>query len=104
MGEDLDSYRAFTVLYDAAPDGDQQLALHYDNAEVTLNVNIGGRWEGGQVAFYGLATETDGSGPGVEVNLQRGYGVFHAGLEYHKALPITSGRRHNLIMWCRSSE
>mmetsp|Transcript_111810 Transcript_111810/g.316573 ORF Transcript_111810/g.316573 Transcript_111810/m.316573 type:complete len:379 (+) Transcript_111810:57-1193(+) len=102
--EELDSYRAFTVLYEAAPDGDQQLAMHYDNSEVTLNVNIGGAWEGGQVAFYGLAT--DRSSPRDEsanVTLRRGHGVIHAGLDLHMALPVTSGRRHNLILWCRSS-
>eukprot|EP00931_Biecheleriopsis_adriatica_P063628 TRINITY_DN38571_c0_g1_i2.p1 TRINITY_DN38571_c0_g1~~TRINITY_DN38571_c0_g1_i2.p1 ORF type:complete len:191 (-),score=42.37 TRINITY_DN38571_c0_g1_i2:62-634(-) len=101
--ESLDSYRAFTVLYDAAEDGDRELALHYDNAEVTLNVNIGGQWDGGQVAFHGLATEReDGSAP-TTVELRRGQGVLHAGLDMHKALPITSGMRHNLILWCRSS-
>lgn len=97
--EGLDSYRAFTVLYDYAQDGDRELALHYDNAEVTFNVNIGGDWEGGQVTFHGL----DGDRPGTDVVLRRGHGVLHAGLELHQARPITSGRRHNLIMWCRSS-
>jgi len=102
--ETLDSYRAFTVLYDAAEDGDRELALHYDNSEVTLNVNIGGKWDGGQVTFYGLATSgIDGSGAGIDVVLDRGHGVFHAGINLHMAQPIDSGRRHNLIIWCRSS-
>jgi len=101
--EGLDSYRAFTVLYDLEKDGDRDLALHYDNAEVTLNVNIGGEWEGGQVAFYGLATENHKGEEPIEVELKRGHGVLHAGLDMHKALPITAGRRHNLIIWCRSS-
>jgi len=90
----LDSYRAFTVLYDYAEDGDRDLALHYDNAEVTLNVNIGGAWEGGQVAFYGLADDVDDAGShdrrGVDVVLERGHGVFHAGLDMHQARPITA--------------
>ena len=46
--ETLDSYRAFTVLYDSTANGDKDLAMHYDNAEVTLNINIGGNmgwWE-----------------------------------------------------------
>eukprot|EP00928_Gymnodinium_smaydae_P028959 TRINITY_DN21947_c0_g2_i1.p1 TRINITY_DN21947_c0_g2~~TRINITY_DN21947_c0_g2_i1.p1 ORF type:complete len:397 (+),score=94.68 TRINITY_DN21947_c0_g2_i1:59-1249(+) len=100
----LDSYRAFTVLYDVETDGDRELAMHYDNAEVTLNINIGGSWEGGQVAFYGLATdpETDTATP-IDVTLPRGHGVLHAGMELHQARPITAGRRHNLIIWCRSS-
>merc|ERR1712232_1351722 len=99
----LDSYRAFTVLYDVEQDGDRELAMHYDNAEVTLNVNIGGQWEGGQVAFHGLVTEPQSSCGAVDVVLRRGHGVFHAGLDLHQALPVMSGRRHNLIMWCRSS-
>mmetsp|Transcript_136 Transcript_136/g.309 ORF Transcript_136/g.309 Transcript_136/m.309 type:complete len:352 (+) Transcript_136:103-1158(+) len=100
--EFLDSYRGFTVLYEAVESGDKGLDLHYDNSEVTLNVNIGGAWEGGHVEYYGLATDKEDSPP-FEVALKRGHGVFHAGLELHKALPITSGRRHNLILWCRSS-
>lgn len=101
--EGLDSYRAFTVLYDSTEGGDRELASHYDNAEVTLNINIGGQWEGGSVSFSGLATEDEAQEAFAEVSLERGHGVLHAGLELHKALPITSGRRHNLIIWCRSS-
>jgi len=104
FSEGLDSYRAFTVLYEAKEDADKDLPLHYDNSEVTLNINIGGTWEGGQVAFYGLCTNSNGSEAPTEVVLKRGHGVLHAGLDLHKALPITSGRRHNLIMWCRSSQ
>ena len=50
--ETLDSYRAFTVLYDSTANGDKDLAMHYDNAEVTLNINIGGTWGGGNVAWW----------------------------------------------------
>ncbi|CAE7737320.1 ogfod2 [Symbiodinium pilosum] len=100
--EFLDSYRGFTVLYEAVQDGDKGLDMHYDNSEVTLNVNVGGTWEGGHVEYYGLATSREDSPP-FEVALRKGHGVFHAGLELHKALPIISGTRHNLILWCRSS-
>ncbi|CAJ1356021.1 unnamed protein product [Effrenium voratum] len=99
--ETLDSYRAFTVLYEAKEASDKELATHYDNAEVTLNINIGGTWQGGNVVFYGLATANER--PPTEVVLRRGHGVFHAGLELHRATPISQGRRHNLILWCRSS-
>lgn len=98
----LDSYRAFTVKYQAAG-GDKDLALHYDNAEVTLNVNIGGDWEGGQVTFFGFNNEAPRKTP-YSARLLRGQGVLHAGCEMHKAEPIESGERQNLILWCRSSE
>lgn len=95
--ETLDSYRAFTVLYEAERDGDKELAMHYDNAEVTLNVNIGGTWQGGNVVYYGLATSNQEMPP-VEAVLRRGWGVLHAGLELHRATPISTGRRHNLCL------
>ena len=60
-----------------------------------------GTWDGGNVVYYGLATSAEGQA--VEAVLRRGWGVFHAGLELHKATPISQGRRHNLILWCRSS-
>jgi len=100
----LDSYRAFTVQYEAVQDGDRELATHYDNAEVTLNVNLGGLWEGGEIEFQGLATEPEDKAMLARVSLPRGRGVLHAGLDLHRALPLTSGRRHNLVVWCRSSK
>ncbi|CAE8587627.1 unnamed protein product, partial [Polarella glacialis] len=100
--EGLDSYRAFTVKYDVEEGGDRNLALHYDNAEVTLNVNIGGDWTGGQVSFFGLAG-TAGEKP-LSVAMARGHAVLHAGLELHQAEPVLAGCRQNLILWCRSSE
>mmetsp|Transcript_117985 Transcript_117985/g.328795 ORF Transcript_117985/g.328795 Transcript_117985/m.328795 type:complete len:360 (+) Transcript_117985:75-1154(+) len=98
----LDSYRAFTVKYEATDDGDRELAQHYDNSEVTLNVNVGGEWTGGQVTFFGLV----GSRPEapLSVVLERGHGVLHAGRELHQAEAVCTGRRQNLILWCRSSE
>ena len=45
----LDSHRAFTVSY--AQGGDVDLAYHYDNAEVTLNVCLGKRFTGGELSF-----------------------------------------------------
>lgn len=100
--EALDSYRAFTVKYDTREDGDRNLALHYDNAEVTLNVNIGGNWTGGQVTFFG-AYGTQGVEP-VSVAMARGHGVLHSGRDLHQAEPLEDGRRQNLIIWCRCSE
>jgi hypothetical protein len=101
----LDSYRAFTVLYDVEKDGERDLSVHRDNAEVTVNVNIGGSWDGGAVTFYGQASSMETRNPDLEVKVgvPKGRGIVHAGLDWHKATPIMTGRRHNLIIWCRSS-
>lgn len=36
-------------------DGENALALHFDDAVVTLNVNIGQRFTGGDLVFLGEA-------------------------------------------------
>mmetsp|Transcript_65563 Transcript_65563/g.137053 ORF Transcript_65563/g.137053 Transcript_65563/m.137053 type:complete len:358 (+) Transcript_65563:91-1164(+) len=103
--EALDSYRPFTVKYEATAEGDRDLNLHYDNSEVTLNVNIGGQWTGGEVTFFGLggpAYGSDDHSP-YPVKLNRGHGALHSGRELHQAEPVAEGKRHNLILWCRSS-
>jgi len=48
-GASLDHHRSFVVRYH--PEEDVQLEYHYDDAEVTLNVNLGVEFEGGQVLF-----------------------------------------------------
>jgi hypothetical protein len=47
---DLDHHRAFTVAYGPG-DRDVDLARHWDDAEVTINVNLGGAFEGGELVF-----------------------------------------------------
>jgi hypothetical protein len=34
------------------------LAYHWDDSEITLNVNLGGAFEGGDLLFGGLSTDT----------------------------------------------
>lgn len=45
----LDSHKSFTVKYSEGQDLD--LAFHYDNAEVTLNVCLGKEFEDGSLYF-----------------------------------------------------
>ena len=49
----LDSHKAFTVSYQL--DGDRELAYHFDNAEVTLNVCLGTCFTGGELSFGPMA-------------------------------------------------
>jgi len=55
----LDSQRAFIVTYNAIAEGAAKeattdLALHFDNAEVTLNVSLSEDFDGGELFFGGL--------------------------------------------------
>ena len=55
----LDSQRAFIVSYNTTAEGADKkattdLSLHFDNAEVTLNVSLTDDFEGGELFFGGL--------------------------------------------------
>lgn len=51
----LDHSRSFTVSYEVGKSVD--LAYHYDDSEVTLNINLGGEFEGGELLFGGVQGE-----------------------------------------------
>ena len=54
-GSGLDSQRAFIVSYDYDRDGDESdLNIHFDNAEVTLNVSLDEGFEGGDLYLGGM--------------------------------------------------
>ena len=93
----LDHHKAFVVRYRLGED--EQLSPHFDNAEVTLNVNLGHAFSGGELAFEGAA-----GGPQLfHAWGEVGHGVLHLGRRVHAALPITDGERENLVVWMRSS-
>lgn len=52
VGHVLDSHKSFTVKY--KEDEDIDLAFHFDNAEVTLNVCLGKEFEDGSLYFGGM--------------------------------------------------
>ena len=104
-GATLDHHRCFSVKY--AEGKDTSLATHYDNSEVTLNVNVGLRGGGGdgdcgELVFYGGNGKSQRPRP-VRYKHRVGWGVLHLGRELHCATPLRRGERTNLIMWCRSA-
>jgi len=98
-GAAVDSNRAFVVMYRVGEDSD--LADHYDNAEISLNISLGKDFEDGELSFGGMRTNIDQSPHRVEHKLT--HGILHRGQHRHQALPITEGERYNLIIWMRSS-
>ena len=102
-GGSLDIHRAFVVCYRMGED--ESLSTHFDNAEVTLNANLGLEFEGGELLFYGHK-ESAGGDPTAGLDWAEhsvGHGVLHLGQQVHAALPIESGERRNLVVWMRSS-
>ncbi|CAF2899954.1 unnamed protein product [Rotaria sp. Silwood2] len=103
----LDSHHGFIVEY--AMDKDRKLDFHVDDAAVTLNICLGTEFTDGQLYFGGVrcSSHTSTTQPRDEEEIylehQVGTACLHLGNHRHRALPITSGRRLNLILWCRSS-
>eukprot|EP01137_Pigoraptor_chileana_P031033 Opistho-2@18294 len=110
----IDSCKAFTVVYSSnAPDADRQLAPHFDNSEVTLNICLQTTGaDAGSLYFVDDATDTC-----VEWVHREGWAVLHLGSAMHGASQVgsqmthgggddgvTSAGRTNLVMWGRSSQ
>eukprot|EP00894_Picocystis_sp_ML_P004993 jgi/Pico_ML_1/55510/g1185.t1 len=72
-GDTLDHHRSFIVEYQM--DKDRELAYHYDDAEVTLNVCIGGNFDGGELLFGNLKSS---KGPDFERSKKKSFPSFSA--------------------------
>ncbi|XP_060594013.1 2-oxoglutarate and iron-dependent oxygenase domain-containing protein 2-like [Ruditapes philippinarum] len=101
-GGELDSHKVFVVQYKVGEDLD--LAYHYDNAEVTLNIALSPKdsYKGGNLYFGAMRTEL-AVDRYKEIEHQPTAGVLHRGQHMHGAASITSGERFNLILWMRAS-
>lgn len=98
----LDSHHGFVVQYRMGEDLD--LGFHYDAADVTLNVCLGKKgFTGGELFFRGLLGSPNADKEHLTVGHSLGRGILHRGQHRHGALPISSGARYNLILWCRAS-
>jgi len=105
-GATLDSHRAFIVSY--GPEADHDLDLHYDNSEVTINISLDNQFSDGELYIGRMFTDLppvplDSSSDYCACRHKLGYGLLHRGQQMHGALPLSSGVRHNLIIWMRSS-
>lgn len=110
-GASLDEHHGFFVRY--SDDHDRLLDLHVDDAEVTLNLCLGGAagrsFTGGDLVFEGRRCRQhtqSWTDPAEIIRVPHipGHAIVHAGLHRHRALVTTSGTRTNLVLWCRSSQ
>lgn len=108
IGATLDHHHGFEVAYEIGKDED--LDLHVDDSEVTLNICLGKTFEAGELAFAGLRCNHHQStthplpNETIQVEHKIGQACLHLGRQRHAAMPISSGERYNLILWCRSSK
>jgi len=94
---------AFTVEYSSKQ---RALAPHIDApSAVTLNVCLGGDFDGGALVFSGRRCKRHELDPVrdeeiYEVPQKIGQAIVHLGHHQHRARQITRGTRTNLILWC----
>lgn len=105
-GQMLDSHHGFIVEY--RTDRTQHLDFHVDDSEVTLNVCLGEQFSGGDLFFRGVrCVKHVNVGSESEENFDYsqvpGRAIMYRGRHRHGALSTTSGRRVNLVLWCKSS-
>jgi len=83
-----------------SPPQDEELAAHYDNSEVTLNVNLGREFLGGELVFYGPKEDRSASVSAYHEWSRRGvgHGVLHIGRQARtKAAGMPSLRSISLL-------
>ena len=105
-GATLDSHRAFVVSY--GPEADRDLDLHYDNSEVTVNISLDDQFQDGELYIGRVYADVQSKPPSSASHYcpcqhKLGCGLLHRGQQMHGALPLSSGERHNIILWMRSS-
>lgn len=76
--------------------GSNRGSRHYDGSDVTLNVNIGGEWTGGDLLMF---ADHQAAEPAFRVPQKKGWAAFHPGRVMHQAALLESGYRYNLVIW-----
>ena len=98
-------YYAFTIRYSNTED--VQLNEHSDASVVSININLNLPEEDYSGSSIYFMTEEEGDG---EVSQQKprqrhelqftpGMALIHRGMIRHGAMPISTGQRHNLVIW-----
>ena len=82
-------HHAFVVEYSAKQ---RSLAAHFDASAVTLNVCIGGNFDGGALVFEPEM---------IAFEQKVGRAFIHRGSHVHRAKPIARGTRTNLVVWAK---
>lgn len=105
-GAGVDHDHAFLVDYARGKDVD--LGFHVDDAEITLNLCLGERFEGGELYFQGVRClvhrdDAPRDDEPFEWTHRPGVALLHAGAHRHGVYPLRRGARTNLVLWARST-
>lgn len=103
----LESQHSYVVDY--GDEGDSDLGFHVDDSVLTMNLCLGGDFDGSDLYFEGsrCPSHVDTRPRPEERFVWRhipGLAVFHSGKHRHGVQPIRDGRRLNLIVWGQSAQ
>ncbi len=104
----LDHHHAFSVQYVANhthADGVDHLSTHMDDSTITINACLGRDFTGGAVFFRGVRDSAASASEQFDFQHRVGGGnaIIHVGQHWHGAKALTSGERHNVIVWARAT-
>jgi hypothetical protein len=100
---EFSEHYAFLTSY--GEDANQDLSLHVDASHLTLNICLDSNIQGSDLVFTGSRcrqhlNDAPDRHP-VSVRFERGDALLHLGNQRHFVTTLTSGRRHNLVIWYR---
>jgi hypothetical protein len=103
----LGNPHGFSVRYGRGADRD--LGFHADDATLTLNLCLESDADGAEVVFEGVRCLQHRQSPHAPHERvvwapRPGEALLHLGAHRHRTLPISAGRRTNLVLWCRDAE
>lgn len=104
-GGDLDWRQGYIAAYSADPTDTkprQRLVPHTDDSEVTLNVCVGEKFDGGLLQFWGLRGTSEAGTLVGDYDPVVGRALIHSGRHLHEVTEVTSGNRFAYILWARS--
>jgi len=118
---ELASHHAYMLRYTGGGGGGKSnaataLGFHIDDADVTVNINCGGIFQGGDLHFFEDDPALEGQPrPGTpdphkeserrwSLSHSVGTAIFHDGNTYHAAGETTAGERCQLIWWAMRND
>ncbi len=87
----------YAFVVDYAMSTQRSLDTHVDESDVTLNVCLGHKFTGGELVVFG-------KNKSLEIKQKVGQAIVHRGTLLHRAKPLKSGTRSNLILWCSAKK
>ncbi len=95
-----DVFCAFTVI--SSHSFPERCNVIYNPQQVTLNVCLGDKFDGGNLRFWGLRGGNTAGRLVGEYEPEIGRAILHSGRHLHEVTEVTDGNRFAYIQWARS--